>query len=273
MTLDKFAAVADVQRVKPILPHRVAWIESPDEPLCVRLEAGDPRSAVVELIERIYAREATAAVSRARSLLRLRIYTNRSPSEVERQVVKLTAKRLTHVEGGPPPNTSELRDEVPPEDFKHFEAVLGLSLESRIEIKKVPQLLRDLVAPTEVSPRWKSDRPVGALLLDAEDRPLAWARNTNGIVRTRHAEWNLCEALVRNNLPIPVGSRLFASLKPCRMCAARILSVAMDPKRFEVVYMENDPGRFAQATALDDASTLRPELQQEWKAWITSFRR
>jgi tRNA(Arg) A34 adenosine deaminase TadA len=110
-----------------------------------------------------------------------------------------------------------------------------------------------------VPDRWRSDRSVSAILIDSENRILANAWNQNAVLKTRHAEMNLCAqlaALVPNG-KIPLGSRLYVSLKPCRMCAARIWEMAEDPTKISVIYLENDPGPRAQGTLLDPNSPAR----------------
>jgi tRNA(Arg) A34 adenosine deaminase TadA len=71
---------------------------------------------------------------------------------------------------------------------------------------------------------------------------------------TSHAEVNLLELWAR---PLPAGSRVVSTLKPCRMCAGLVWDQAEDRRHVLVVYGEDDPGRGARATVLDADSAER----------------
>ncbi len=231
-----------------------AWIETSEGTYAV----ASYRSAVFELIERIYAAESARPKSRARSILRHRIYTDREPTPSERETVKVSAKRIEYSAGPPPEPTLPLPELRPPEIFSFEWNGRPLRPGTPIRDDEVRPLLEAICAqPRNSRARWERDRPVSAILLDARGTLLAFAWNTHGTIRTRHAEWNLCEGLVRESERIPVGARLVVSLKPCRMCAARIWERAEDPARISVRYLENDPGPYAQDTFLDTASLAR----------------
>lgn len=237
----------------PQLAH--AWITTPDGTYAV---ATSHRSPVFELIERIYAAEAARPKSRARSILRCRIFIDREPTPSERETVKVAAKRI-EFSAGPPPVSSLPLPELPPaEPFSFTWNDQPFAPGTAVREEEIRPLLEALRArPEEMRARWASDRPVSAILLDESRKLLSFAWNTHAAIRTRHAEWNLCENLFREGRKIPAGSRLYVSLKPCRMCAARIWELAEDPTRLSVHYLENDPGPFAQETLLDTASLTR----------------
>lgn len=51
----------------------------------------------------------------------------------------------------------------------------------------------------------------------------------------------------------PDGAHIYSKLKPCAMCAGMIVSCAGAP--YHVIYRQDDPGAFAQDTALDQQKT------------------
>ena len=76
-------------------------------------------------------------------------------------------------------------------------------------------------------------------------------------MKTRHAEMLL---LREHHYRLPEKGILWTTLKPCRMCAAWIVGSIKDAKNatdFRVVYFENDPGRFARNTALDELKGIQ----------------
>ncbi|MFZ9595893.1 MAG: Bd3614 family nucleic acid deaminase [Bdellovibrionia bacterium] len=116
--------------------------------------------------------------------------------------------------------------------------------------------LRD--ATPVVLPRHQADRPVGALLVSQSGDILQMAQNTHAHNKTLHAEVNLVrEFQLREKKPLPSGSRIYTTLKPCKMCAGLIWSAAQDLQNLEVIYFEDDPGPFARSTVLDGNSVDR----------------
>src|SRR5690606_29891601 len=183
--------------------------------------------SVRELIESIYETESRTPQSQARWILRHRIFSTETPTIAEIELVKSAAKRLS----APAPFSESGFEEVSlaaPRPLPDFFSVAR---------ERLPSLSGSIVDRLEAiralsiaeSERWKSDRPVSAILEDGSGRTLAIAWNTNAVIRNRHAEWNLCESLRARGEKIPAGATLFTSLKPCRMCAAKIWESAEDP--------------------------------------------
>lgn len=235
---------------------KYAWLESEGK-LYVASSAREisgtesaGNSPTIKLIEQIYFTESFSFPSQARLRLRERIHYNYSLSVTDRETVKVAAKRLgSAVEIVSDElrrqffeSSGNLKPFPAGEIFTDTELMIG----RRIGSEEIPAILERL--------RLSSDRSVSALLMDSEDRLLGWSWNTNAVIKTRHAEWNLCEGL---GMKIPPGARLWVSLKPCRMCAARIWEQAEDPAQIQVIYLENDPGPFAQGTMLDTDSPAR----------------
>lgn len=246
-------------------PTPIAWLTHSNRIYATAAQGGS--SAICTLIEKIYALEAVQEKSRARSILRERIFSNAPASFTDSEMVKITAKRFTSP-AGVPPSVGELSDfenVLASVDMRNYDTAFSdFSLQrgqtlTNEEIEATLTALRTKV--TLGSERWNSDRAVSALLVDARGGLLAWSWNTNAVIRTRHAEWNLCTALDKGRFgeirKIPSGSTLYVSLKPCRMCAAKIWECAEDPGQIRVVYFENDPGPLAQGTLLEKESPAR----------------
>lgn len=240
----------------PDRPEKSAWLTSEGTTYVVALPADSGRSPIRDLIERVYHAESLRPVSRARTILRERIHADFPASIADRETVKVAAKRISAPSPEPRPaaGTVALPDCPPPATFGIPELIPGAVILHE-EVPAWLELLKEKT--TRARDQWTSDRPVAAILVDAEDRLIAYAWNTNARIRTRHAEWNLCESLARAGRSIPGGAKLYVSLKPCRMCAARIWEAAEDPTRLAVVYLENDPGPLAQETLLDSGSPAR----------------
>ncbi len=107
--------------------------------------------------------------------------------------------------------------------------------------------------PAAAPGRWVDrDRPVVAVLADAEGRVLRSAVNVGGANRTLHAE--LC--LVQAHGALPAGATVYTSLQPCRLCAAALVDAATGA--LAVRYLVPDPGRLATRTALQDRGWEQP---------------
>jgi tRNA(Arg) A34 adenosine deaminase TadA len=244
-----------------------SWIHLPSgETLAVREDSSRGErasSTIARLIESVYETESDREPSEARFVLREWIFSTETPSISDRELVKSAAKRLRAPE--PEPDWTELRlrqlraARVIP-DFRAETAseLSGFGVGQLLPESELRARLVALRAFSELGEkRWRSDRPVSAILLDREGRVLGFSWNTNSLIRNRHAEWNLCETLRAQEEKIPRGATLYVSLKPCRMCAARIWESSEDPSAVSVVYLENDPGRAAQGTLLDFESPAR----------------
>jgi tRNA(Arg) A34 adenosine deaminase TadA len=108
------------------------------------------------------------------------------------------------------------------------------------------------------SPLHSQNRAVAAIITDSERNLLSWATNTNAKNRTLHAEVNALQRhYAETGLPLPEGSRIYTSLKPCKMCAAMIWHCAADPASIRVFYGEDDPGPNAKLTVLTPGSFER----------------
>jgi tRNA(Arg) A34 adenosine deaminase TadA len=115
------------------------------------------------------------------------------------------------------------------------------------------------------APEARRDNPIAALLVDPAAGLLEWATNTGSRNPTSHAEVNLVERWVRRSGRLPRGSRLYSTLKPCKMCAGLVWDAAEEPRELAVFYAEDDPLRYARETVLDAGSMARRRVARDGK--------
>jgi len=102
-------------------------------------------------------------------------------------------------------------------------------------------------------PRHARDRRVGAALVAPDGTLLAASANTNGANRTRHAELNVLLA----HRSLAPGTRLYVTLRPCKMCAGLLWDRSRERGTVLVFYAEDDPGPAARNTVLCPGSDMR----------------
>lgn len=238
--------------------RRVLWAR-PREP-------GSPFGATVILIQGVHASEPALA----RKLLRARIHATREPGPFAHGMVKIAARRLTVVgtvvaapgEGDVDPALELV--EVRPSDVvaaspEPSPASPRLGPDPTRSHANWLELAASLVPPRPADrPRFELDRAVGAVLVSPSGEPIAASANTNARDRTRHAELNvLAAAWALQKRKLAPGSRLYATLEPCKMCAGLAWELAEEPASLEVYYREPDPGPGARDSILDPASNAR----------------
>ena len=217
-----------------------------------------PSSAVVRLLQGIWGREPPETACRT---VRARIYTTAADSSLDRATVRVAGKRLTA--GVVPQPVPDLPLPAEPLDVGPWAPDLQPCPggPARAAPPRVPVdedrawlgLARELAqtVPRGVS-RFAADRAVAALLVGPAGELLGQATNRGGTNRTLHAEVNLVqEYYLRTGSRLPVGCRVYTTLKPCKMCAALLAAAATDPGSLTVVYAQHDPGPAARATLLD----------------------
>lgn len=210
--------------------------------------------SIRELVQGIWERYP----DQARSILRARIFCNYDPGIFEQELVKVAAKRWSRAEGDRPPEGIEIRYEWKPlslgETFPQMGSILTFH-----EVRALAEILSQRgQAPAAFLKRlFERDRPVGAVILGPTETPsryqlLALGWNTNARNKTLHAEINALQNFNQKNAEnkLPLGAKIFTTLSPCRMCAAAIYEAAEDPDQIEILYRDQDPGRFAKNLCL-----------------------
>lgn len=220
-----------------------------------------PHSAIIDLIQGIYEK----FPDDARRILRNRIYsTLDEPSLMCTQMIKVAAKRMT-------PGVRELPFPVS-ESMKVFKVTSDFAnppdlnllkqVESMNAWSMTPHTHEDFMKLAFQIASWPDlnpapiQRQVAAILVTSEPNSekttiLAACRNTNAKNKTLHAEVNLVQSLYQETGQIiPANSRIYTTLKPCRMCASMIWCCASDRTSLEVFYGADDPGPHARDLVL-----------------------
>jgi len=210
-----------------------------------------PTSSVVQLIQGIYETQP----EQARAILRNRVFTTAVPTEMCLGMVSVAAKRLT--------------SQVLPIDHKlnlSFQWTEIPSLHSPI-VQRPPvlekqvdfssnrdfmQLAQALVADVPRSQKlYQSDRPIAALLVSEKNKILSWGINSNSKNKTLHAEVKMIQSFYQaTKAPLPSHSRIYTTLKPCKMCSGMIWNTAQDLHSLKVYFGETDPGPKGKQTVL-----------------------
>ena len=113
------------------------------------------------------------------------------------------------------------------------------------------------------SKRYLRNRPVTAVLVHKNQKPLAFAQNHRLTNRTFHSELILAQGyFALTGLPFPRGSQIYSTLKPCRMCAAMIWQMSEFRNEILVIYDEFDQGPMAKETILNANSFDRKSAIQ-----------
>jgi tRNA(Arg) A34 adenosine deaminase TadA len=227
-----------------------------------------PSSPVVKLIQFLFDRY----VDQSFFILRNRIFSTAPLSPMCEGMVQLAAKRAS---GG-----ILAKDHM--QSLEHNWIEIGSSQEHFLKSQHLQNIewraptyifdaleahyfLDDLIAQI---PRGKIlhdfNRPIAALICDRNGKLLNWSVNNNSKNKTLHAEILAVQRYFEvYGSKLPVGARIYISLKPCRMCAAMIAQMSEDPDYLEVVYFKDDPGPLAQNTVLDKSKVLKHYLLQD----------
>ncbi len=223
--------------------------------------------ATVNLIQGLYQKDP----DNARRLLRKRIYSTASPTEMCLGMVKVVAKRFQ----GPLPQGSEAN--LDPFEQQHIAFLNDFAFEA--EDSPAKALLQQQSGNANLERDWlqlalgmaqetfrqgaqhTQNRPVASLLVSSDNQLLAWGVNTNSRNKTLHAEVNMVQSyLMRTGRKIPTGARIYTTLKPCKMCAGMIWTQAEDVQNLRVAYVEVDDGPFAKCTVLNAQSSERKRV-------------
>lgn len=196
-------------------------------------------------------------------ILRKAIVTNYEPGVNEKGMVKVVAKRIQQGLGHP------IKSE---EDFdlsalnwqRHQPRPLASLSElhhqplnfSDTDPKVVLQQLVQMVPRGQVLHDY--DRPIAAVLVNSEGLVIEFGVNSNHINKTLHAEVNLLQRYFeKHHCQLPLGSKIFVTHKPCKMCAGMIWEALQnrqsEPKIF---FLEEVLGALSQNTVLDGTGLI-----------------
>ncbi len=227
-----------------------------------------PSSAVVKLIQFLFDQFSEQSFF----ILRNRIYSTASLTPMCEGMVQLAAKRAAGSVQAKNHSLNvrhhwiEIGD--PGEHFlksQHMESIVWKAPQYIFDALEGHYFLDALLSKVRQSETLPdSNRPIAALVCDRNGKLLSWAVNNNSKNKTLHAEiLALQQYFEINRTKLPAGTKIYVSLKPCRMCAAMIAQMCEDADLLEVIYFKDDPGPLAQHTVLDKAKVLKHYLLQD----------
>ncbi|MFN7729969.1 MAG: Bd3614 family nucleic acid deaminase [Bdellovibrio sp.] len=241
---------------EPKGPHetsKIYWSAFP------KSEVGAPSSAVVKLIQGLFDEHKDLSFF----LLRQRIWTTAALSEMDRGMVKVTAKRASSISASDsylaPADLLPESDWVQVGDLSssmHLSRLATATPSSPDELKNESQVVALLLELEAQVPRGPvmhdNNRPIAAALWVPPGRINALSLHQGSVNKTLHAEVCLCQSFARQGFnSFPEGSRVFVGLKPCLMCSAMLSQMSAGLKDFKVIYLRDDPGTLAQGTSLE----------------------
>lgn len=226
-----------------------------------------PSSAIVKLLQGLF----DQFVDQSFFILRQRIFTTASLTEMCRGMVKVVAKRVS--DNILPQNQEmdlRLRFLQIGEGQEYLVQTRHLNTENKTPLNNVgewiaqqsPQGPGDVLALAgglaRLVPRGgvlhDYDRDIAALLISSEGRVLSYGVNSNSKNKTLHAEVNLVQRMYRESgHKIPHGAILYSTHKPCKMCAGMIYHWCESPSSLRVYYSIEEKGTLSRQTVLDRA--------------------
>jgi hypothetical protein len=223
----------------------------------------EPESALVKLVQGVYDTKPESALH----ILRHRIFLNYEPGELCRGMLKVAARRLSapleardhglalrleHRELGGLAEPS-----IRSQDEQLVDFPLSLWTESAPprtdeDFLKLAMLLATTVERQAGAKLIALDRAIAALLVAPDGSLLSWGVNRITRNRTLHAELNAAQRFWRaQRRPLPPGTRVYSTLKACKMCAGMLWHLASDPRTLHVRYLEFDSGPNARETVFN----------------------
>ncbi|MFS4459200.1 Bd3614 family nucleic acid deaminase [Bdellovibrio sp. HCB2-146] len=223
-----------------------------------------PSSAVVKLLQGLFEQ----FIDHSFFILRNRIFTTATLTEMDKGMIKVVAKRAT---GDMRPQGSfgeslEMIEIGKAEMFYQPKAFLNSSNQWPLErlVSFLPSkdattpksLLKSAAKVASEVPRGEIlhdyDRGIAALLISAEGTVLGYGVNSNSKNKTLHAEVNMVQRYFRETgKKIPIGAQIYSTHKPCKMCAGMIYDWCEQPLSVQVYYGVEEKGRLSTATILD----------------------
>jgi tRNA(Arg) A34 adenosine deaminase TadA len=219
--------------------------------------------SLLDLVEWIYMRHTPHALR----ILRERIVLSAPATSFEKALIKVAAKRFEesptqfkgkdfnaeHVDGAELSAMRAAHIELSAEKYSKSFSTSFTNLQTAADWVRAEA--GELAA--KGAARFKKDRAVVAAIFDSDFKLLAASRNTNAIIRTRHAEINLLESL-RN---IKGAATLIVSTQCCRMCAAAIADFFADHP-IAIFYLAREPALAGVRTALWNREKLVPQARE-----------
>lgn len=222
-----------------------------------------PSSAVVRLLQGLFEQ----FIDHSFFILRNRIFTTASLSEMDKGMIKVVAKRAT---GDIPmvtdpsivlPECVEITRANILNEQEHLNAANKQALAKVASVLPKPptspqNYLQAATTLADKVPRGEIlhdyDRGIAAFMLNENGELLSYGVNSNSKNKTLHAEVNMVQRYFRETgNKIPKGTQIFSTHKPCKMCAGMIYDWCQDPMSVQIYYGVEETGRLSTATILD----------------------
>lgn len=219
----------------------------------------EPQSATTQLIQGIYESFPDQAIA----MLRARILMDYQPSLLCRGMISVAAKRysvdlnLNQKISESLTDPIEISYAVKNDGVVNFEESFLCAGKSWIQFKD-----KSFERDNHSRPRHQESRLVRSLLLDENLKIQMGAENRNSKNKTKHAEIQLLQNyFAKNKKGFDKRNVLVTSLQCCKMCAAMIWHMQMEPlNNLEVYFFEEETGSSARDTILTAGGNLRREL-------------
>ncbi len=194
-------------------------------------------------------------------ILRDRVYLNYTPSEMDLGMLKLVAKRWSQAPWSLDPE-NEAIEIAPGKDGFYIPSSARQTItlaDDKIRnrnqaIVLLEHLERQVLRQGKLHDQ---SRPLAAILTDEFGSILQTAVHQGSINKTLHAEVDLLQQYARRDLRFRPEFCLYASMKPCHMCAGMIHHCGIE----NVFYKSDDPGPKARGTILEKTAVTLPRMR------------
>lgn len=243
-------------------PERFAWVEHENKLFYAIVSAKDqwPLTPVTQLIQYLFDKY----VDHSFFILRKRLFSTETLTPFCQSMVKVTAKRVTgdiKAEDHGIDLQSSLELVVDKNEGlirSNHRSLEKFDLIKSIDLQSAPRILRDCL---EKIPRGEIlhdyNRAIVAILADQQGRIISAVGNNNYKNKTLHAEICLMQDYItQHEKPVPPGSIIYSSLKPCKMCSDAILRYCKSTQ-VQVYFLKDDPGPLAKQTSLEKTGKLQ----------------
>jgi hypothetical protein len=240
-----------IQQAAITLPHEILYSTFQPRPQ-------EPHSAVTQLIQGIYEQYPDEAIR----ILRRPIWVNYVPSILCRSMIAIAAKRYSVMT-----DWTRLSDDLslPWRQVIYTTPPESPRTPSAMDYGEALVWLQGLSSPKQVEPRYRQDRSVRAVLLNANNQVLLWAENENSRNKTKHAEVQLLQkhfAMTQEGLSEP--TTLISSLQCCKMCAGLYWSMHTYPwAHLRAAYIRPEIGPSARDTIFTPNGNFRREFYND----------
>lgn len=244
--------------------YEYAWVTHQNKVYFARCpkDLQGPSCATTKLIQFLF----DEFVDQSFFILRNRIFTTEILTPMAEGMVQLAAKRAT--------GKVLARDHVveAPRQWIEMGSKDQHFLKSRHEMElewKAPEWIHDAIEAQYylqdlISRIPRGDvlhdfnRPIAVFICAPSGKLLSWAVNNNSKNKTLHAEVTaLMKYFETYGRKLPSHTKIYVSMKPCRMCAGMIVNMMENPDEIEVIYFQDDPGPLARNTELEKRQVLQ----------------